>query len=359
MGLELPSELTEPLSWIGLIWPEADEEKLFEAGTKWASFGASVSGIHDNAHASAKLATASGDMSVDSALAAFDGWWNADDGPAKRLPDDAAAALIIGGALIVFAGLTLALKIAFIVQLIMLAIEVAQAIATAFVSFGATMAEVPGFVAATRVICRQLIKQVVEHIQTVIKELLERAKSLFKLVRSKVGRKEAEAVAGDLKNLGPLKMKSLERRFLGEADPNNPMRAFFPKTVHYMSDAERDAHRLEMRGGKLYRSDGTLFDTTNAATAHSGGGRAMFVMDGEGNMYASTVQDVGRLHHSSFLSGGDVAGAGEISVKDGVLQEITRKSGHYRPPEELQQQVLDVLGLKGIDVSSVYAGSGF
>jgi nucleoside diphosphate kinase len=356
VGLELPSELTEPLSWIGLIWPEADEEKLFEAGTRWISFGTSVSGILDNADASAKMATASADMSVDSAVAAFEHWWNDDDGPAKRLPADANAAMIIGGALIVFAGLTLALKIAFIVQLITLAIEVAQAIATAFVSFGATTAEIPGFVAATRVICRQLIKQVVEHIQTVIKELLEKAKNLFKLVKSKVGRKEAEALVGDLKNL---KMKSLERHYVGEADPNNPMRAFFPKTVHYMSDAERDAHRLEMRGGKLYRSDGTLFDTTNAATAHSGGGRAMFVMDGEGNMYASTVQDVGRLHHSSFLSGGDVAGAGEISVKDGVLQEITRKSGHYRPPEELQQQVLDVLGAKGIDVSSVYAGSGF
>ena len=359
MGLELPSELTEPLSWIGLIWPEADEEKLFEAGARWFSFGASVSGILGNADAAAKMATASGDMSADSALAAFDHWWNDDDGPAKRLPADAEAAMIIGGALIVFAGLTLASKIAFIVQLITLAIEVAQAIATAFVSFGATMAEVPGFVAATRVICRQLIKQVVEHVQTVIKELLERAKNLFKLVRSKVGRKEAEALAGDLKNLGPLKMKSLERDFVGEADAGNPSRFFRPDTVHYMSDAERDAHRLTIRDGKLYRSDGTLFDTTDAATLHAGGGRAMYVMDGEGNVYASTIQTRGYLHHSSFLAGGDVAGAGEMTVEKGVLQEVTRKSGHYRPPEELQKQVFDVLGARGIDMTDVISGPGF
>lgn len=359
MGLELPSELTEPLSWIGLIWPEADEEKLFDAGTRWIEFGSSVSSIRDNADASAKLTTMSGDSSSDGALAAFEKWWDNDAGPAVRMTEDAVAAAIIGTALIVFAGVTLALKIAFIVQLITLAIEVAQALATMVVSFGATAAEVPGFIAATRVMCRELVEQVVKHVKTVIKDLLEKAKSLFELVRSKVGRKEAEKLGGDLEHLEPFEMQRLLSRYEKENDPLNPSRHFYPKTVHYMSDAERDAHKLVVRDGKLYRADGSLLDTTRAATAHSGGGRAMFVMDGEGNVYASNIQEVGRLHHSSFLGGKDVAGAGELGVKDGVLHVISRKSGHYIPEEVHQQQVLDVLGARGLDTSSVIREAGF
>ncbi len=359
MGLELPSEITEPASWVGLTWPEADEDKLFEAGLRWMEFGGSVSSIRDNADASAKFATSSGDTSLDGALAAFENWWDRDDSPAVRMAEDAIAATVIGAALIVFAGITLALKIAFIVQLITLAIEVAQALATLIVSLGASAAEVPGFIAATRVICRELVERVVTHIKTVIKDLLEKAKNLFKLVKSKLGRKEAEKLGEELEKLGKFEMQPLQTKYVGEHDPLNPQRFFYPKTVHYMSDAERDAHRLVVRDGKLYRSDGSPFDTTSAATHHSGGGRAMYVMDGEGNIYASNIQTVGELHHSSFLGGANVAGAGEIKVENGVLKVISRKSGHYIPEDVHQQQVLNVLGLRGMDTSRVIQEAGF
>ena len=42
MGLELPGYVTEPLSWIGMTWPEADEDKLFESGQTWLNYGASL-----------------------------------------------------------------------------------------------------------------------------------------------------------------------------------------------------------------------------------------------------------------------------------------------------------------------------
>jgi hypothetical protein len=360
MGLELPGELTEPLSWIGLIWPQADEDKLFENGTKWAEFGFSLATIAAAADTSAEQVWTSGEAGADEAVTAFKTWWAAEDGPQRRLQDDAQAAEIIGGALVVFAGLTIALKIAFIVQLITLMIEVAQAIATAFVTFGATTAEIPGFIAATRVICRQLIKQVVEHIQTVIREILEKAKNLFKLVESKFGRKAAEDLAKDFEKLGPLRLKSLEREYLGEADALNPNRHFAPRTVHYMSEAERADYRLTVRDGKLYDAEGNLFHTASGSTVHfGGGGRAMFVMDEQGNVYASTVQEVGRLHHSSFLAGAPVSGAGEIEVVDGVLTRISSRSGHYRPPPELQDQVLGVLGTRGVDITNVIREAGF
>lgn len=35
MGLQLPPELIEALSYVGCTWPEADETKLFEAGRAW------------------------------------------------------------------------------------------------------------------------------------------------------------------------------------------------------------------------------------------------------------------------------------------------------------------------------------
>ncbi|TWU57656.1 hypothetical protein [Rubripirellula reticaptiva] len=40
---------------------------------------------------------------------------------------------------------------------------------------------------------------------------------------------------------------------------------------------------------------------------------------------------IGQFHHSSFLRGNSVKGAGEWMVKNGTLKIITSKSGHYRP----------------------------
>jgi Papain fold toxin 1, glutamine deamidase len=199
VGLELPGWLTEPLGWIGLTWPEADEVKLFEAGQAWISFSTTLMTVAEGAN------QAAGDVwgkNEGESVDAFRTWWNKTDGPKTRMAEDVVAAGVIGAALVVFAAVTLALKIAFIVQLIILAVEVAQAIATAFATFGATTAEVPGFVAATRVICRQLIKQVVEHVTTVIKDLLKKAKGLLKKVETRLAsraeRKAAKHVAEDV-----------------------------------------------------------------------------------------------------------------------------------------------------------------
>jgi hypothetical protein len=185
VGLELPAALTEPLSWVGLTWPQADEELLFQAGQQWIAYGLRLQQLAQRAdQAAAQVWSGNEGEAVD----AFRAWWARPDGPQLRLAEDAAAAQTIGAALIVFAVITLAMKVAFIVQLTILLIEVAQALATAVATLGATTAEVPGFIAATRVICRQIIKKVVTHIQTVIKDLLRKAKNLLKKVESRAGR---------------------------------------------------------------------------------------------------------------------------------------------------------------------------
>ena len=74
-------------------------------------------------------------------------------------------------------------------------------------------------------------------------------------------------------------------------------------------------------------------------------------MDNEGNLYASTRQIVGQFHHSSFLAGQPVAAAGELQVKNGILEYITNSSGHYWPTREMTQQAVERLRQAGVQIA--------
>jgi hypothetical protein len=238
VGLTLPSELTEPLGWIGLTWPEADEELLFEAGQRWMSYAEQVQRVAQEADTRAARVwqTSSGD-----AVDAFQEWWTRQEGPSRRLAEDAAAATLIGGALMAFAAITLALKVAFIVQLIILAVEVAQAIATAFVTFGATTAEVPGFIAATRLICRELIQQVITHITTVIKDIFERAAKLLKKAETKLATRAERQTARDVARNLPLDpLTPRLQKYFDESEVTSAGRSFYEPHDAAMRQAARD-----------------------------------------------------------------------------------------------------------------------
>jgi hypothetical protein len=209
MGLQLPGWLTEPLSWVGLEWPHADEVKLFEAGQAWMRFATTLQPIaaHADAAAASVWSVNEGPTSEE-----FRRWWQDDDGPTRRLRDDIAAAMLIGAALTIFAAITLAMKIAFIVQLIILAAQVAAAIASAFVTFGASTAAVPGFIAATRMALTRLIRKVVDDvIKKSIRKLLDKAKTLLRKValrraQRKIARQSArimDQIADALKKVNP------------------------------------------------------------------------------------------------------------------------------------------------------------
>jgi hypothetical protein len=360
------AELTEPLGWVGLDWPAADEELLFEAGQQWIAYGEQLAQIAQRADAVAGGVWSS---SSGEAAEAFRAWWTEGEGPARRLAEDAAAALLIGAALVAFAVVTLALKINFVVQLVILAVEVAQAIATAFVTFGATMAEVPGFVAATRVICRQLIKQVVSHVQTVIKDILARAKDLLKKAKNLKGKLPGRTALDDAGHGVSIPPALRDRRYSGKpmndryrtetngADPSNPFR---PSSVRRLTEVERESHRLYFDQDGVLRSarDGTAFDTRASMTEHSGSGRAIFVMDEQGNLYASNYQKIGVFHHSTLANGQPVATAGEISVLDGRIQHFTAASGHYTPGRAEMQQLVDELDRNGVQNVPVYGFDG-
>ncbi len=84
------------------------------------------------------------------------------------------------------------------------------------------------------------------------------------------------------------------------------------------------------------------YDTTNLSTNFSGVGYAIFVMSGDGAIYADQHK-VSQFHHSSFLAGADAAASGEIKVTTGSLKGITNKSGHYRQGARHLAQVLKEL----------------
>jgi hypothetical protein len=148
-----------------------------------------------------------------------------------------------------------------------------------------------------------------------------------------------------------LKTKPMAGQYKGEHLPGNPLWA--GKTVKYLTDAERTSYKLHFIDGKIVDANGNLFDTSSGVSAHSGGGSAIFIMDGAGNFFASNTHAVGEFHHSSLASGNPVAAAGELRVEKGVLKGMTDKSGHYRPTTDMTDQAIEVLKSNGIDLSGV------
>ncbi|WBB73105.1 hypothetical protein O7602_26000 [Micromonospora sp. WMMD1128] len=157
MGLELPGELRSLLGVLGYTWPEADEVKLFEMGNAWIRFSGTLSGVVAEANTGAAAVWT---QHTGQDITAFQTWWNREDSPADSLRDGVTAAVLTGTGLIICAAIVLALKVAVIVQLVILAIEIAQAIATAAVTFGASLLEIPVFQQLTRTIVGNLVQEV-------------------------------------------------------------------------------------------------------------------------------------------------------------------------------------------------------
>lgn len=158
MGLELPGELRSLLNVLGYTWPEADEMKLFEMGQAWIGFSGTLAELTGAANSGATAVWAE---NRGSDIAAFQTWWSREDSPAASLADGVTAAVLTGTGLIICGAIVLALKISVIVQLVILAIQIAQAIATAAVTFGASLLEIPIFQQLARTIIGNLIQEVI------------------------------------------------------------------------------------------------------------------------------------------------------------------------------------------------------
>jgi len=154
MGMQLPGELVSVLADLGYTWPAADEEKLLAMGHAWTAFGAELAPPVDEAHAQARTVSS---LNEGAAVAAFQQAWDRRDSPAANLDDAATAATMVGAGLMVCAGAVLALKVNVIVQLVALCVEIAQALATAAPTLGASLAEIPLFKTITGTLIDELL----------------------------------------------------------------------------------------------------------------------------------------------------------------------------------------------------------
>lgn len=138
----LPGELVTLLSDLGYNWPEADEEKLFELGGTWQQFAPQLGPLADRAQAAAQRVW---NENEGDAVEAFKASFTGPDSALASLRDGATGAQVVGPAVMIAGAVVLALKINVIVQLITLAIEIFQAIATSELTFGASLLEIPVF----------------------------------------------------------------------------------------------------------------------------------------------------------------------------------------------------------------------
>lgn len=163
MGLDLPSPLETILNDLGFTWPEVDEQQLFEVGSSWMQFGSTLDGLRQTAD---QAATSLASQNQGEAIEAFIKKYSGDQAPSHVLAQAAIGTEVGGGAILMCAGLVLGLKINTIVNVSILAVEIAEAIATAVPTFGASLLEIPVFKEITSRIIQAIINEAVNAIMS-------------------------------------------------------------------------------------------------------------------------------------------------------------------------------------------------
>ena len=84
----------------------------------------------------------------------------------------------------------------------------------------------------------------------------------------------------------------------------------------------------------------------------------IFVADTNNNLYIGIKQS-GAFQHSSFLRGSRISAAGIIAVRDGQLQILQPRSGHYRTPSHNLHIFIKSLQGRGVDMSVTAVGGTY
>lgn len=152
------------------------------------------------------------------------------------------------------------------------------------------------------------------------------------------------------------KLKPMLRKYLGEDIGIHPYTRkpseFSPFKVRYLNEKDLAKYEIKIKNGKLIDYKGDLFDSLDVSSV-ANNGKAIFVMDDLGKIYASRYPWMGEFHHSSFLGGKPVVMAGELEVFNGLLIKVTNSTGHYKTKERHLNQFLEVLRKSGIDIETI------
>jgi hypothetical protein len=141
-GLDLPGGLITLLNDLGYVWPDADEVRLVQVGQAWIDLQNALA-----PHLVAANAAAAGVWAANSGadIEAFRLAWRADGAGADTLAKDMSGVVVVGALIIACAAVVLTLKAWVIAQLVLLAAAVVDAVATAPLTFGASLLEIPVF----------------------------------------------------------------------------------------------------------------------------------------------------------------------------------------------------------------------
>lgn len=147
-SLNLPSWVVTTMRDLGLDAPNGKEGNQLDIGGAWVAHGSrSAKPPQDAVAAADDLVSQNGSAAVE----AFGKNFKSPTAPAANLSDASTGAKGLGIGAMSFAGITLGLKLSNIAQVGMLLVEIAEAVADAPFSFGASLLEIPAFKEVTTV----------------------------------------------------------------------------------------------------------------------------------------------------------------------------------------------------------------
>ncbi|MBB1260461.1 WXG100-like domain-containing protein, partial [Streptomyces alkaliterrae] len=170
MAIMLPEELEWVLNILGFNWPEANEDKLMESAQAWRQFAVDLESLQATGNRSAGNVLSE---NYGKSVEGFDEAWREFSGSERGYFDDArTAALIVAFALDAVAAIVIACKIAVIIQLIILAVQLIAAAAAAPFTLGISAVASAGITQAIRLVVRQLLKMLRDAIVSTIVDAL-------------------------------------------------------------------------------------------------------------------------------------------------------------------------------------------
>ena len=115
---------------------------------------------------------------------------------------------------------------------------------------------------------------------------------------------------------------------------------FMREDVPYLTPIQRREHVPNVdRLGRLVYRDGTVL-------APNGPVEGMYVLDAHGTLLVA-LAETSTLHHSSLVAGEAVLAAGQLTVLQGYVVELSNESGHYTPSPSSLQVVMRRLTQQG------------
>ena len=125
-----------------------------------------------------------------------------------------------------------------------------------------------------------------------------------------------------------------------------------PWKVHYFTEAERAPYELFIRNGNLVHKDGEKAQSPYDHESMSWE-NGLLVIDPDFRIFLLPFEQRGLYHHSSLTGGKDILFAGTAAFHNGVIRELSDRSGHYKPNSEQTRAALRELASKGVDMRQI------